>query len=318
VEEFASTIKEIASTLDFKPSSRGWCYLLEGMGYLTKADLDAGQTLINDCRKNGLLPLDITCEDAKRQFENLEDITDDSPEQFAQAYVDGLRSVPNMYCPFSFWENQPYYVQMLVEKIDLRELFKSVCAPFRLPIANAGGWSDLHTRANMMQRFKFWEEKGNTPVLLYCGDFDPGGLLMSDTLMGQMIEMQRAVEWDPSGVIVDRFGLNLDFIEAHNLTWIENLITSSGKSLDDPRHNDHEKPYVQNWLREIGARKVEANALVVNPEAARKLCQDAIHKYVAPESPEEYESGLELTRQEVRGALDRMVRFDFDGGGTNE
>ena len=78
VEQFATVIMEIASGLDFKPSSRGWCYILEGMHYLTKADFDACFRLINDCRKRGILPLDIACEDDKRQFENLEDISDDS------------------------------------------------------------------------------------------------------------------------------------------------------------------------------------------------------------------------------------------------
>ena len=260
VDQFAAVIRKIASGLDFKPSSRGWCYILEGMGYLTKADFDACFRLINDCRKRGILPLDICSEDDKRQFENLEDITDLSAEEFAAAYIRGLADVPDMYAPFSFWEDQSYFVQMLVEKIDLKELFKSVCARFHIPIANAGGWGDLHVRANMMQRFKFWEERGKTSVLLYCGDFDPGGMLMSDALTNNMAEMELAVGWDPSNVIIDRFGLNLDFIEANNLSWIDNLITGSGMALDNPKHPDHNKPYVQKWLDEIGARKVEANA----------------------------------------------------------
>jgi hypothetical protein len=282
------------------------------MAVLTKAEFDTCFRLINDCRKRGILPLDIASEDDKRQFENLEDIADESPEEFAAAYVRGLAGVPDRYAPFSFWEDQSYYLQMLTEKIDLKELFKAVCARFHIPIANAGGWGDLHVRANMMQRFKFWEAKGKTVVLLYCGDFDPGGLLMSDTLMSNMTEMQSAVDWDPSKVIIDRFGLNQDFIEAHRLSWIDNLITGSGKSLDDPRHPDHNKPYVQDWLHNIGVRKVEANALVVNPEAGRQLCLDAITKYVDPRAPAKYESGLELARENVREALREMVAIDFE------
>ena len=313
VEQFAAVILKIASGLDFKPSSRGWCYILEGMGYLTKADFDACFRLINDCRKRGILPLDICCEDDKRQFENLEDLTDLSPEEFAAAYVRGLANVPDMYAPFSFWEDKKYFVQALTEKIDVKELGKSVCAQFHIPIANAGGWGDLHVRASMMRRFKFWEEKGKTPVLLYCGDFDPGGVLMSDTLMNTMIEMKLAVGWDPSNVVIDRFGLNLDFIEANNLSWIDNLITGSGKSLDDPGHPDHDKPYVQKWLRDIGVRKVEANALVVNPQAGRALFLNAITKYVDAVAPAEYQSGLELVRDDVRRELQGMVKFDLGG-----
>ncbi len=313
VEVFAEEIKEFASRLDFKSSARGWAYILEGEGYLTKADLDACEKLINDCRKRGILPLDICCEDDKRQFENLEDITDDSPQEFAAAYIRGLADVPRLYCSMSFWEDKDCYIQMLVEKIDLKELNKGICARFRIPIANAGGWGNLWVRARMMQRFKFWEERGKTPVLLYEGDFDPGGVLMSDFLMSNMAEMQLCVGWDPSNVIIDRFGLNLDFIEANNLSWIDNLITGGKKDLADPGHPDHDKPYVQKWIREIGVRKVEANALVVNPEAGRDLCLKAITKYVDLHAPDEYQSGLEYVQEEVLRELQRVVKVDLGG-----
>lgn len=48
---------------DFAVSSRGWCYLLEEHG-LFKDDFDTAQELINACRKNGRLPLDI-CADVE-------------------------------------------------------------------------------------------------------------------------------------------------------------------------------------------------------------------------------------------------------------
>jgi hypothetical protein len=76
--------------------------------------------------------------------------------------------------------------------------------------------------------------------------------------------------------------LNADFIEANGLSWIDNLETSSGGRLDDPRHTDHRKPYVQTYIREFGVRKCEANPLVVTPEAGRQLCRDAILQYVPP------------------------------------
>ena len=71
-----------------------------------------------------------------------------------------------------------------------------------------------------------------------------------------------------------------DFIEANGLTWIDNLETSRGKSLADPKHPDHFRPYVQSYLKRFGARKVEANALVARPEAGRELCRQAIRWYV--------------------------------------
>jgi hypothetical protein len=52
VLRFCRQVKELASTLDFEVSSRGWCYVLEEHG-LRKNEFDTAQRLINDCRKNG-------------------------------------------------------------------------------------------------------------------------------------------------------------------------------------------------------------------------------------------------------------------------
>jgi hypothetical protein len=71
--EFCRTILQINSTLDFKVSSRGWCYILENKGIITKGEFAAGEKLINDCRKAGALPLDICATDSRRRTLNLED-----------------------------------------------------------------------------------------------------------------------------------------------------------------------------------------------------------------------------------------------------
>src|SRR5712671_5550531 len=71
LEAFCDKIRQIDSTLDFKVSSRGWCYILEEHG-LGKGEFDSAQKLINDCRKSGLLPIDICAVDVKREAENVE------------------------------------------------------------------------------------------------------------------------------------------------------------------------------------------------------------------------------------------------------
>ena len=132
-----------------------------------------------------------------------------------------------------------------------------------------------------------------------------------ETLMKNLEDLESAVGWSPWGLEIVRFGLNANFIVEHRLTWIDNLETSSGGRLDSPRHPDHHKPYVQSFLRRFGARKVEANALVVRPEAGRKLCQDAINKYVTDEQVEEYDDKvddqIELVKQALPDALDEWL-----------
>src|SRR5262249_47821811 len=153
-------------------------------------------------------------------------------------------------------------------------------AEFHIPITNISGWNDINSRAAIMKRFAFWEKRGKKCVLLHCGDHDPGGLHISEFLRSNMEELADAVGWRPDNLIIERFGLNADFIEEQGLTWIDNLETGSGGRLDDPRHPDHGKSYVQSYLARFGARKVEANALVVRPEAGRELCRQAILRHV--------------------------------------
>jgi hypothetical protein len=294
---------------NFDVSSRGWCYLLEEFG-LSKGDFDTAQKLINDCRKDGHLPLDVCCEDTRRAAVNLEKLSDPDPKARAAAIVDYVRRAEEYYFPHSFWEAQDYYVEMFVEKVDLKNLFTSVCEPFRIPIANASGWSDLHSRAAVMKRFKHWEEEGKQCVLLYCGDLDPGGLHISDKLLSNLRDMSPAVGWWPDNLIIDRFGIDEAFINRHRMPWINNLHTASGGDLADPRHEDHNKEYVQSYLKRYGPRKVEATAMVkprVVPHA-RALCLNAILKYLPETAPEEYESSLELPRTKMAAEIKRLLK----------
>ena len=144
--------------------------------------------------------------------------------------------------------------------------------------------------------------------MLYAGDFDPGGLSISGFLHDNLKDLEDQVGWYPDNLVIDRFGLNYSFIEELRLTWIENLETSSGSRLDDPRHADHRKPYVQNYIREFGARKVEANALVTRPEEGRQLCRDTILEYLPETAPEDYEKAIAPKRAELRDIINRILR----------
>ena len=303
---FCEAILQIRSSLDFKVSSRGWCYILEEHG-LGKGDFNKAQSLIVNCRKSGLLPLNIVADDSAREFGGLKFIDETTPDEEAENIIGGVQSSHLYYFPFSFWEDKEVYIQAMVEKIDLKNLFAPVFDEFHIPFANSRGWSDLNSRAALMRRFEEMEKAGKQCVLLYCGDHDPGGLAISDFLRSNLEDLSDAVEWFPDDLIIDRFGLNYDFIEENNLTWIDNLETSSGGRLDDPRHKDHRKFYVQSYLKQFGVRKVEANALVVRPEAGRELCRQAILKYLNLDDPQKYEEAIRPVQHEVREEVTRRL-----------
>jgi len=302
---------EINSRLDFRVSSRGWCYILEEHG-LGKGDFDRAQRVINDCRKAGLLPLNICADDGGRKAVHLDEASanlnpysiDDEVERELEnietARADAIEAAGWDYSPYGFWHAQDTYVEMLVEKIDLKELFSGICADFCIPIANSRGWPDINSRASMMQRFANMEAEGKQCVLLYCGDHDPAGLQISESLRGMFLDLAHAVGWHPGRLIIDRFGLDEGFITEHRLSWIDGLETGSGRSLENPRHPDHQKPYVQDYLRQFGARKVEANALVVRPDAARQLCRVAITEYVDDDAPLQYSRARGSAQQQIK------------------
>jgi hypothetical protein len=59
---------------------------------------------------------------------------------------------------------------------------------------------------------------------------------------------------------------------------------------------------------DLGARKVEANALVVRPEAGRKLCRQAILRYLPEDAPADYQAALERHRQRLQAEILRQLQ----------
>ena len=278
--------------------------------------------------------IEICAEDEARAADHIEDVDDETPEEFAQSWIYTLRNVHEGYNPISLWEDSDYYVEMWVEKIDLKSLFSDICKRYTIPLVNIRGRTCLNSRAGTMRRFREREAEGKQCVLLYCGDHDPSGLAISREIRSDMESMSGATGYHPrpytleeeerirnhqrlgladlppdidDGLVIDRFGLNKDFIDQQGLSWSENLETSSGGDLASPRHPDHGKDYVQSYLKKFGARKVEANALVVRPEAGRQLCLDAIRRYIPDDLLEDFESRRAAAQGEAREALAQLL-----------
>lgn len=308
LQGFADELIQISNRIGFKVSARGWCYLLEQSRVINKDQFNKVEDAINRCRRFGILPVDFVAEEDARAFNGVEHpspgTVKDTLKWMLRDVLDGQK-----YFTPDWWDGEDYYIQMVVEKIDLRTLFEPVCREYHIPVANSKGWSSILQRAEYARRFKEAENNGLKCVLLYCGDHDPDGLRISDTLRANL-EQVSGVEWndgeegyDPDGLQITRFGLNYDFIIDNNYTWIDNLITGSGKDLADPAHPNFNLPYVQEYLSNIGERKCEANAIVTTPEAARQLCREAIEDIVGVDARKRFAA----KRAEVREAYDALL-----------
>lgn len=319
VGKFVDFIQNLSTQIGFKVSSRGWGYILENHGYCTKDQFAKVEELINRCRKNGLLPVDFVAEEKAREFDCVHEPTTDSIPEHIKMWVSAAFDCDRYYRP-DWWEGEEYYIQMIVEKVDLVSLFQELCEQYHIPIANARGWSSILQRAEYSRRFWEAEKRGLKCVLLYCGDHDPDGLRISDTIRKNLEDVQ-AIYWsdgtegyNPDNLIIERFGLDYDFIIANNLTWIDNLITGNTQKkmdLSSPSHPNHRLPYVQSYLRKVGRRKCEANALVTAPEAGRELCEQAIIKYLGPDALDRFAEKRRRVRDKIEQTFEASGARDI-------
>jgi len=309
--DFGNELNRISNRIGFRVSSRGWCYILETYNLIDKSKFNRVENLINELRKRGGLPIDFVAEEEARDFKEIHIPTIDdlgqTPVQYMKGFLEATTQCQEWYHA-KWWSGEEYYIQMIVEKIDLLTLFRPVCKEYHIPIATSKGWSSMLQRAEYARRFKEAEDKGLKCVLLYCGDHDPDGLRISDFLRKNLRDLagihwrDRTKGYNPRNLIIDRFGLNLDFIEENDLSWTPNLITGSGKNLASPSHPNYNMTYLQDYLADIGERKCEANTLVTSPESARQLCTESIESYVGEEALERFEA----LRQEIRDELDEF------------
>ena len=324
LRELADDLRKVDSTLDFKMSARGWGYYLEGEGAITKGEINRAEKVINDLRDDGTLPLDFTAYDDARLFQQgggLE--AAGSVDSYIRVRVKSLLNGFG-YEP-AFWDAQDYYIMVIVEKVDLRELFADTCEKFNIPIANAKGWSPKNLRGELLKRSYQAIQRNQDPVILYFGDYDPGGVQISDTLPKNLHDLSSAkipvndgqyITGETVNEIVERahihrFGLSRETIDSMDLAWIDNLETGSGKDLAAPSHPDHDQDYVQDWLQEVGERKVEANAILKETSDARSLFQSVIKEYLG-DSP--HTATREKKRQMRKAVKTRLNEIGFTEG----
>lgn len=301
-----------------KISARGWAYQLEGFRVITKDQFSQCFNIINLCRKEGYLPIDFTAQDKSREFFNVESLTEDfeTPMDYLIRHLGYDKELAEDKEDIAFWESQKYYIQMMVEKIDVRNLFHDVCEKYHIPISNAKGWSDMLSRNNLIQRFKEAEEIDLIPVLLYYGDFDPAGLKIADTLKKNITDLEKATKWNPKNLIVDKFGLSIDFIDQNDILWINNLITGGKRDLGklykqykEGKENIKILDYEIKYIEQYGIRKCEANAILPIRKIAINQCEETIKKYLGDNPFEVYDKKIKENQEEV---AELMKTVDFE------
>jgi hypothetical protein len=309
--ELVEVLQDLQTRIDFRVSARGWCYEMETAGYINKSQFSKVEEAINKCRKEGLLPVDFVAEEDARAFAGVETPSEETMKELLSRMLYDVLHGTRHFTP-DWLEGEEYYIQIVVEKVDLKSLFKPVCADYHIPIANARGWQSVLQRAEYARRFQEAERQGLKCVLLYAGDFDPDGLRIS-TVMRDNLEQVKNVVWgdgvdgyDPQDLIIERVALNYDFILQQNYTWIDNLVTGSGQNLANAGHDNHNLPYVQDYLQNYGVRKCESNVMITTPVIARQLLRTAIEKYLGIDAVTRFQAKRQAIRDEYQDELEQL------------
>lgn len=321
--DMGEAIERMSRETGYRFGPRGWAYFAEGLGLITKGEFDRFDKLLTDMRKDGELDPDVIEPDASRVATTVYDYeaSDETPEEAAQYAVDEigerLKLWARAFREHGFWDDLGFYVEMIVEKKDLVQIFRSTADRYNVRITNGKGDTDIHSRLAMLKRFRTHWEDGRSCILLAIGDHDPKGLSIVEGLRRTIMSCSnlKGLDWDYPEFEVVNVGLTEEQIDTLDLMRINNLETGGGKDLADPRHPDHYKPYVQDYINRFGVWKCEANALVGHPQKAMKLLEDAINEYIPASHLEAIREKNAPGQEAVKAEISQLMQtwtFDDD------
>lgn len=177
----------------------------------------------------------------------------DNMEEILKAAIDQYRS--------DWWEDQPYYVEVWLEKRALRRIFFPITNSYDVYLMPGGGyesWSALWQGSKRFKtRFEERARRGQKLVILYFGDLDPSGK-----------DMPRDIQ--------KRFGvLGLDFAV------IEVALTRRDiEEYNLPRNPTKPKDTRNKWYKQKYGITYAVELDALPPEVLREKIHQAIRAYM--------------------------------------
>lgn len=109
------------------------------------------------------------------------------------------------------WADQPYRVEVWIEKEALAGIFSRVAARNDIDYFSCRGYASQTAMYDAAKRLAYYRDLGQTPVILHFGDHDPSGIDMTRDIR-ERLEMFLYGE----AVEVDRLALNMDQVRKYN------------------------------------------------------------------------------------------------------
>lgn len=191
--------------LGYKLSLRQLYYQCVARGYIENSQKSYKNmgSLISDGRQAGLIDWDMI-EDRGR--DTVIPSHWNSPAEIVRAAANQFR--------IDKWEDQPYYVTVMVEKDALSGVLEPVCRRLDIGITANKGYSSSSTMYEIGQKLNYeYYENDKHILVIYLGDHDPSGIDMTRDVEDRL-SMYSTIPADSMQVV--RLALNMDQVERWN------------------------------------------------------------------------------------------------------
>lgn len=186
------------------------------------------------------------------------------------------------------WSNQPYHLEVWMEKDAVMGYIDGVCNELDVPYFSCRGYTSMTEMRTAALRLQEQREQGKIPVVIHLGDHDPSGKDMTH-------DIERRMETFIGGVQVERIALNMDQIQQYKPPPNPAKLTDSRGS---------------KYVEEFGDDSWELDAL--SPEVLTELVRDTIMNYRDEDLWEESlskESGLKRHLTLVHRNWNKVVQY---------
>lgn len=163
----------------------------------TQRDYKNLGSIVNDGRLAGLIDWSAIV-DRTRNLRSLSHW--ESPSDIVEAYARQFR--------YDLWSDQPYRVEVWIEKDALTGVIEGVCTEYDVPYLSCRGYTSQSELWGAAQRLL--EYDGKECLILHLGDHDPSGMDMSRDIA------DRLLLFEASHVTLKRLALNADQVEQYN------------------------------------------------------------------------------------------------------
>lgn len=247
-------------------------YQFVGRGLLdnTQANYKRIVNIMNDARLAGLVDWN-AIEDRTRNVEPIG--TWENPASIVDSAVSCYKT--------DKWANQPYHVEVWIEKEALTGVISQICRQVEVPYFACRGYVSQSEMYHSAQRLAALDKP---VIVLHLGDHDPSGIDMTRDNLDRLHMLSSS-----ANITVKRIALNMNQIKKYNPPPNPTKLTDS-----------RAVPY----MAEFGKSSWELDAL--SPTVIKNLIKKEVAKYLDAEQWETDFEAQELDRESLQTALETL------------